>query len=176
MSDDEMISKALVVAASKLKALEAKTAEQSGVIEAQAAKIEADAPKVTLAEAITSSGSYITVGQLANIVYQDGTETGRTRMFKHLRKYDWVIKDGSDHNRPTQKGMDSGFFRLDEEHRHINGIPQYDKAGRPIFDMVTKISPTGQAHFVNQFHEFRKRSLLDFLPRPRRSSNRLETI
>ena len=43
MSDDELISRALVVAASKLKALEAKSAAQAEVIEAQASKIEADA-------------------------------------------------------------------------------------------------------------------------------------
>ena len=97
MTDEELLSKALIMAQSK--------------IEEKTRQIERMKPKEIFADAVTASHNSILVGELAKVLRQNGIEIGQNRLFEWLRGNGYLIKrKGSDWNMPTQMAMELGLF------------------------------------------------------------------
>lgn len=114
-------------------------------------KIEADAPAVRFANAITSCDTNILVRDLAKILKQNGVDTGEKRLYEQLRSDGYLIKEGSDKNMPTQRAMDLGLFFIKES-------PRISKEGA-VIDRVSKVTPKGQKYFLNRYAAAHRREL-----------------
>lgn len=104
-----------------------------------------NAPKVLFAEAVETSDSTVTVGDLAKILKQNGIEIGRDRLFHWMRENGYLIKmEGTDFNVPTQKGMNAGLFELKES---LVKLPN----GKLLIGKTPKVTGKGQIYFVKKF-------------------------
>lgn len=109
------------------------------------AQVEADAPKVLFADAVTSAKTDILIGDLAKILRGNGVDTGQRRLFEWMRVNGYLIKQrGSSWNMPTQKAMDMGLFRVKE-----SVVTHAD--GHTTVNRTTKVTGRGQTYFVNKF-------------------------
>lgn len=106
-------------------------------------QIDAQAPKVALAEAIVENPDCIHIGDLAKILRQNGIDTGKTRLFKWLRENEWLCSSSHERNFPTQKAIDKGYMILKEHVLHFNG--EEEKRFTPM------ITGPGQEFFINWF-------------------------
>ncbi len=138
LSDEELLSKALLVAQNKI-------AEKQAIIEKQNEKIEADKPKTIFADAVSASHTSILVGELAKIIGQNGVEIGEKRLFEWLRQNGYLIsRKGNDWNMPTQKSTKLGVIEIKESTiNNPNGSIKITK--------TPKITGKGQQYFVNKF-------------------------
>lgn len=108
-------------------------------------KVEADKPKVAFADAVTASDTDILVRDLAKLLRQNGYGVGEKRLFAQLRDEGYLIKAKPDKNRPTQRAMELGLFRVQE--RVI-----FTDAGEPSRTaFTTKVTPKGQQYFINRY-------------------------
>lgn len=107
------------------------------------AKIEADAPAVRFANAITGCDTNILVRDMAKLLKQNGVDTGEKRFYWTLRNDGFLIKGGSDYNMPTQRAMEMGLFFVKE-------TPRFTKESG-IIDRVTTVTPAGQRYFLNRY-------------------------
>ena len=137
LSDEELLSKALLVAQNKI-------AERDAIIERQQAKIEADKPKTIFADAVSTSHTSILVGDLAKLICQNGVQIGQKRLFEWLRQNNFLIKCGSSRNMPTQRSLESGLFEIKE-----STIQNPDGSVR--ITRTPKVTGKGQVYFVNIF-------------------------
>ena len=131
----------------RLAALENQTAQQQAelaqqdiTIKTQQTELAAAAPKCTFADAVAQSDNCILVGELAKILRQNGIEIGMTRLFRWLRENKYLMKD----NRPTQRSMEKGLFRVIER-------PILDGRGFTRLTLTTKVTGKGQQYFINLF-------------------------
>lgn len=115
------------------------------------AKIEADAPAVFFAEAVTGADTNILIRDMAKLLAQNGADIGGNRLFEVLRRDGYLIKSGSDYNMPTQKAMELGLFFVKE-------TPRIAKEGA-VIDRTTKVTPKGQKYFINRYAP--KKALLE---------------
>lgn len=107
------------------------------------AKIEKDKPKVLFADAVCASQTSILVGDLAKLLKQNGVEMGQNRLFTYLRDNDYLMKQGSSKNMPTQRSMDMGLFEVKEN--YIN-----NPDGSIRITRTTKVTGKGQVYFINK--------------------------
>lgn len=133
-SPEKVMARALQIANDQVKHLQA--------------KIEADAPAVRFANALTECETNILVRDLAKLLKQNGVDTGEKRLYWTLRNDGYLIKSGSDYNMPTQKSMDLGLFFVKE-------TPRISRDGA-VMDRVTKVTPKGQKYFLNRYAAPRK--------------------
>lgn len=131
----------------RLAALENQTAQQQAelaqqdiTIKTQQTELAAAAPKVLFAEAVAQSDNCILIGELAKILRQNGIEMGMTRLFRWLRDNKYLMRD----NRPTQRSMEKGLFRVIER-------PILDARGFTRLTLTTKVTGKGQQYFINLF-------------------------
>lgn len=130
-SPEKVMSRALQIAGDKLKRLEN--------------KVEADAPKVLFADAVSSSKTSILVGELAKLLKQNGVDIGQHRLFRWMRENGYLIRrNGTDFNMPTQKSMDLGLFTVKE-----TAITHSD--GTVTVSKTTKVTGKGQQYFIQKF-------------------------
>lgn len=108
------------------------------------AKTEEDRPKVLFAESVSASTSSILIGQLANLISQNGVKIGQNRLFQWMRDNDFLIANGSRRNSPAQRAMEMGLFEVKE--RTIN-----NPDGSIRITLTTKVTGKGQIYFVNRF-------------------------
>lgn len=108
-------------------------------------KVEADAPKVLSADAVSASSTSILVGELAKLLKQNGVDIGQQRLFRWLRENGYLIRrNGSDFNMPTQKSMELGLFTVKETAiTHSDGAVSVSK--------TTKVTGKGQQYFIQKF-------------------------
>lgn len=108
-------------------------------------KVEADAPKVLFADAVSASSTSILVGELAKLLKQNGVDIGQQRLFRWLRENGYLIRrNGSDFNMPTQKSMELGLFTVKETAiTHSDGAVSVSK--------TTKVTGKGQQYFIQKF-------------------------
>ena len=106
-------------------------------------KIEEDRPKVIFADAVEVSESDCTVGALAKIPNQNGVDVGQNRLFQWLRDNGYLHKSGKDRNRPLQRYVEQGLFRIKEGY--------YVSDGLAFTYLTTYITGKGQRYFVNLF-------------------------
>lgn len=130
-SPEKVMARALQIAGDKLKRLES--------------KVEADAPKVLFANAVSASKTSILVGELAKLLKQNGVDIGQHRLFRWMRENGYLIRrNGTDFNMPTQKSMDLGLFTVKE-----TAITHSD--GTVTVSKTTKVTGNGQQYFIQKF-------------------------
>lgn len=133
--------------------------EQKELKEAQK-QLEIQAPKVRLANAITSSKTSILIGDLAKIIKQNGVDyltikgkqksMGQNHFFEWLRENEYlIIRRGGSWNMPTQKSMELGLFEVKE-----SATPNPDGSVR--ITKTTKVTGKGQQYFVNKLLKEKK--------------------
>lgn len=130
-SPEKVMARALQIAGDKLKRLEN--------------KVEADAPKVLFADAVSASKTSILVGELAKLMKQNGVDIGQHRLFRWMRENGYLIRrNGTDFNMPTQKSMDLGLFTVKE-----TAITHSD--GTVTVSKTAKVTGKGQQYFIQKF-------------------------
>lgn len=130
-SPEKVMARALQIAGDKLKRLES--------------KVEADAPKVLFADAVSASKTSILVGELAKLLKQNGVDIGQHRLFRWMRENGYLIRrNGTDFNMSTQKSMDLGLFTVKE-----TAITHSD--GTVTVSKTTKVTGKGQQYFIQKF-------------------------
>lgn len=138
LSDDELLSKALLVAQKKID-------EKNQLIAMQDTRIQEMVPKERFADAVASSETSILIGDLAKILRQNGIKIGQKRLFVWLRENGYLIKrKGTDWNMPTQKSMERGLLEVKE--RTIS-----NPDGSVRVTKTSKVTGKGQVYFVNLF-------------------------
>lgn len=119
--------------------------EKSKRIEAEQ-KVEAQRPKVLFADAVSDTEGTILIRDLAKLIKQNGVDIGEKRLFEWLRQNGYLIsRRGTDYNRPTQKSMELGLFKIKE-----TAIMRSSGAHTAI---TSKVTGKGQLYFVNKFLE-----------------------
>lgn len=138
MSDDELLSNALLVAQNKI-------AERDKIIAEKQNHIEQMRPKEIFADAVATSKQSILIGELAKLLKQNGYDTGEKRLFTYLRDNGYLIRrKGTDYNAPTQRSMEMGLFEVKE-----TAITHSD--GHTTVNKTTKVTGKGQQYFINKF-------------------------
>lgn len=137
LSDDELLSKALLVAHNKI-------AERDKIIEQKQARIEQMKPKAIFADAVATSRTSILIGDLAKLICQNGYQIGQKRLFEWLRNNGYLCKSGSSRNMPMQRYVEQGLFDVKE-----SNVQNPDGSVR--ITRTTKITGKGQLYFVNKF-------------------------
>lgn len=151
---EETMARALSIAADTLARREARIAQleaeahqtaqelaaADAVISTQHAELAQARPKAMFADAVANSDSCILIGELAKIICQNGYSIGQNRLFKWLRKNHYLTSL----NRPTQRSMERGLFKLIER-----PIINADGSTRVVF--TTKVTGKGQQYFINHF-------------------------
>lgn len=126
---------------SALRALAAEAESRAAL----AAKVEADAPKVLFADAVAETKSDVLVSHLAVILRGNGVDVGSVRLFAWLRRDGYLCsRQGRDWNRPTQRAMDLGLFRVKE-----TAVSHAD--GSVTTEITPKVTGKGQTYFVNRY-------------------------
>lgn len=141
LSDEELLSKALMVAQRKID-------EKNELIAMQDSRIQEMRPKEIFADAVSASHTSILIGDLAKLICQNGYQIGQKRLFEWLRENNFLIKSGSSRNMPQQRYVEQGLFEVKE-----SNIQNPDGSVR--ITRTTKVTGKGQVYFVNKFlHEF----------------------
>lgn len=143
MAGQEAMSPEQMLAAS-MRWLESRIAEQQGQINAQQAQLDAQAPKVLFADAVSTSKRCILVGELAKILRQNGVDMGEKRLFAWLREHGYLMQRNGVRNFPTQHSMDLGLFQVKE-------TPIVHSDGHTTLSVTTKVTPKGQQYFIQKF-------------------------
>lgn len=136
LSDEELLSKALLVANNKIK-------ERDALIQKQAAVIEEQKPKTIFADAVSTSRTSILIGELAKLICQNGVEIGQKRLFTWLRENGYLRRDGKT-NIPNQRFVEQGLFELKE-----STVQNPDGSVR--ITITPKVTGKGQIYFINKF-------------------------
>lgn len=117
--------------------------EKSKRLEAEQ-KLEVQRPKVLFADAVSDTEGTILIRDLAKLIQQNGVDIGEKRLFEWLRQNGYLIsRRGTDYNRPTQKSMELGLFKIKE-----TAIMRSSGAHTAI---TSKVTGKGQLYFVNKF-------------------------
>ena len=136
----QSFSEALMLAAKQAQQIE----EQQKQIEAKDKKIEEDAPRVLFSKAVETAKRSCLVAELAKILQQNGVNIGQNRLFKWLRKHNYLCSRGQYYNQPTQKAMELGLFEIKQ-----TTINKPD--GSVLVSTTTKVTGKGQVYFVEKF-------------------------
>ena len=137
LSDEELLSKALMVAQRKID-------EKNNIIAMQDSRIQGMIPKEIFADAVSASHTSILVGDLAKLICQNGVQIGQKRLFEWLRENNFLIKSGASRNMPKQRYVEQGLFEVKE-----SNIQNPDGSVR--ITKTTKVTGKGQVYFVNKF-------------------------
>lgn len=137
LSDEELLSKALMVAQRKID-------EKNNIISMQDSRIQGMIPKEIFADAVSASHTSILVGDLAKLICQNGVQIGQKRLFEWLRENNFLIKSGASRNMPKQRYVEQGLFEVKE-----SNIQNPDGSVR--ITKTTKVTGKGQVYFVNKF-------------------------
>lgn len=137
LSDEELLSKALMVAQRKIE-------EKNNIIAMQDSRIQGMIPKEIFADAVSASHTSILVGDLAKLICQNGVQIGQKRLFEWLRENNFLIKSGASRNMPKQRYVEQGLFEVKE-----SNIQNPDGSVR--ITKTTKATGKGQVYFVNKF-------------------------
>ena len=137
LSDEELLSKALMVAQRKID-------EKNNIIAMQDSRIQGMIPKEIFADAVSASHTSILIGDLAKLICQNGVQIGQKRLFEWLRENNFLIKSGASRNMPKQRYVEQGLFEVKE-----SNIQNPDGSVR--ITKTTKVTGKGQVYFVNKF-------------------------
>lgn len=145
---EEIMARALTIAQAtlakrdeRLKQLEEKTEYQQKQIEQKDARISVLHPKAFFADCIMQSEDCISIGEMANILKQNGLfGKGQNSFFDWLRWSGYLLNRGSRYNLPSQRSMRLGIMRIAEQQR-----------GSVFINRKAVITPYGQRYFIELF-------------------------
>lgn len=137
LSDEELLSKALMVAQRKID-------EKNELIAMQDSRIQQMRPKEIFADAVSASRTSILIGDLAKLICQNGYQIGQKRLFEWMRDNGYLMKHGASKNLPTQRYVEQGLFEIKE-----SNVQNPDGSVR--ITRTTKVTGRGQVYFVNKF-------------------------
>ena len=138
MADEELLARAVMLAQSKIE-------EKNRLIAEQQERIEQMRPKEIFANAVAASKATILVGELANVLKQNGINVGQNRLFEWMRENGYLIRrQGTDYNMPTQRSMEMGLFEIKE-----TAVTHSD--GHTTVSKTPKVTGRGQEYFINKF-------------------------
>lgn len=137
LSDEELLSKALMVAQRKIE-------EKNQLIAMQDSRIQEMRPKEIFADAVSASHTSILIGDLAKLICQNGYQIGQKRLFEWMRENGYLIKSGSSKNMPMQRYIEQGLFEIKE-----SNVQNPDGSIRTT--RTTKVTGKGQVYFTNKF-------------------------
>lgn len=107
-------------------------------------KIKNMESKAAFYDAVSSSNSTITIGELAKILYGNGVKMGQKQLYKWLRDSGYLIKQKcSERNLPTQRAMDLGLFKVKEYIIHAAN-------GEVTVCGTTLVTGKGQTYFISK--------------------------
>lgn len=139
LSDEELLSKALMVAQRKID-------EKNQLIALQDSRIQEMRPKEIFADAVSASQTSILIGDLAKLICQNGYKIGQKRLFDWMRDKGYLMRHGSSRNLPQQRYVEQGLFEIKE-----SNVQNPDGSVR--ITRTTKVTGKGQVYFVNKFLE-----------------------
>lgn len=139
MSDPQELGNFLLTVGNRIKALEAEKKLLEDKSAKQAQKIARDADDVFFAKAIRYSHHAIPVGELAEILTQNGFVIGRNQLFQLLREEKYLSGFKNSWNIPMTSMVKRGLFRI------THGLT---RDGRGYSQ--TWVTPKGQKHIINK--------------------------
>lgn len=98
-----------------------------------------DAPKVAFAEAVNESINSVTIPDFAKSVGY-----GPNRLYQLLRQNGFLMTGGANQNKPYQRYIDQGIFKLQERTRR-------DQNGESIVYFITLVTGKGQSYIQSKF-------------------------
>ncbi|WP_395318926.1 phage antirepressor KilAC domain-containing protein [Fructilactobacillus frigidiflavus] len=102
-------------------------------------------PKALFADAVAISKGTILIRELAILLKQNGLNIGEKRLFERLRNDGYLVKrHGSSFNKPTQRAMDRGLFKVTESMFTHN-------SGKPGIGLTPRVTGKGQRYFVDKY-------------------------
>lgn len=127
MRSQQILQKRIEIAEEKIKRLEQ-----------QNSKLQ---PKAFFADCIMQSEDCISIGEMANILKQNGLfGKGQNSFFEWLRWSGYLLNRGSRYNLPFQRSMRLGIMRIAEQQR-----------GSVFINRKAVITPYGQRYFIELF-------------------------
>nr|DAU79255.1 MAG TPA: KilAC domain protein [Caudoviricetes sp.] len=136
----QSFSEALQLAADQAKRIE----EQQKQIEQKDAKITKLQPKADFADCIMQSEDCISIGEMANILKQNGLfKKGQNALYEWLRWSGYLLSKGARYNLPTQRSMSLGVMKVAEKTQPAKGMV--------FINRKAVITPYGQRYFINLF-------------------------
>ena len=152
MTDEEIMARAIMIGQKtierqkeRIKALEKQMGEQQLLIDSQSDTIRRQAPKVQFADAVGKSTDTITIDLMAKLLAQNGVTIGEKRLFEWLRKNLYLSDQKSTWNRPYQKWIERGIFRVE------TSTWKNPSTGSMHTSYTPRITPKGQEYFVRLF-------------------------
>lgn len=143
----QSFSEALQLAANQAKQIEVqqRIIEQKEIeklqIEHQNAKLQ---PKAAFADCIMQSNDCISVGEMANILKQNGLfKRGRNALYEWMRWNGYLLSRGARYNLPSQKSMSLGIMKIAES---IQSVRE-----QVFINRKAVITPHGQKFFIKTF-------------------------
>lgn len=136
---DMIMQRALTIAHDRVQRLETKNKKLLETNAKQAQKIARDADDVVFAKAIRYSHHAIPIGELAEILTQNGFVIGRNQLFQLLREEKYLSGFKNSWNIPMTSMVKRGLFRI------THGLT---RDGRGYSQ--TWITPKGQKHIINK--------------------------
>lgn len=137
MSDMEVLARAVLISKKTIDVLK----EKNKLLETEN---EVMKPKALFADAYAATKDGILVGAMAKMLRQNGIEIGQNRLFRILRERGYLMKGGADKNMPTQRSMESGWFRI--KARTITTPDGSNRSTRTVL-----VTGKGQQYFVDLF-------------------------
>lgn len=137
---EETMARALQIAAATIERKASRIAELEAQAQQSALELADARPKALFADAVSASDSCILIGELAKLIRQNGIPMGQNRLFDWMRKNKYL----NAMNRPSQRSMERGYFKLIER-----TVVCPDGSSRVCF--TTKVTGKGQQYFINLF-------------------------
>lgn len=125
-----------------VQAMEALKQEQA-LRQAAEAKLAAQQGKVLFADAFAAGSDSMLVGDLANLLKQNGVETGQSRLFAWMRENGYLYRQPCGQNLPTQRSLELGVMEM----KHTAML---QAGGHVRMNKTPKITPKGVQYFFDK--------------------------
>lgn len=133
-------SEALLLAANQAKEIENLQHENKQLV----SENQRNQPKAEFADCIMQSEDCISIGEMANILKQNGLfRKGQNAFFEWLRYNGYLICRGVRYNLPTQKSMNRGLMKIAERPSMFDGGVAINRKA--------VVTPLGQKFFIDLF-------------------------
>ena len=108
----ELSRKELLLIALQAEEEKERLAQEKKILEEKNAKLQ---PKADFADCIMQSNDCISVGEMANILKQNGLfKRGRNALYEWMRWNGYLLSRGARYNLPSQKSMSLGIMKIAE--------------------------------------------------------------
>ena len=147
-SELEIMSKAFLIAQRTLEQKEALIAQQNKIIEDKEQTITKQKPLVNFAAHVAKTDDLIDIGEMANLLCDNGIDIGKTRLFNWLKnnKYFFNKKGSKEGVVPYQKYISDGYFVVKESVFELDN-------GKKKTRLKTYVTGLGQIYLLNKIKD-----------------------